>query len=73
MVTVPRGIGLWGDMVITLRDGQKAELRALERFKELKEYILKRRDELREAERPAAPKKAGAAQADKAEGSKGFA
>jgi hypothetical protein len=44
--TVPRGIGLWGDMVVTLRNGDKVEIRSLDRFKELKDYILERRDAL---------------------------
>lgn len=46
VVTIGRGIGLWGDMLVTLKDGSKIEMRALPRFMELKEYILKRRDEL---------------------------
>ena len=29
VVSVGRGIGLWGDMVITLRNGDKIELRSL--------------------------------------------
>ncbi len=36
---VPRGIGLWGDMVLTLRDGSRLELRALPKFRELNDYI----------------------------------
>jgi len=36
---VPRGIGLWGDMVVTLRDGSRLELRAIPRFRELYNYI----------------------------------
>ncbi|MBD2427024.1 PH domain-containing protein [Phormidium sp. FACHB-1136] len=39
IVTVPRGIGLWGDMVITLKDGSRLELRAMPRFREVYEYI----------------------------------
>ena len=46
VVTIGRGIGLWGDMVVTLRDGSKIEMRALPEYLELKAYILKRRDEL---------------------------
>jgi len=46
VVTIGRGIGLWGDMVITLNDGSKIEMRALPRFLEMKEYILKQRDDL---------------------------
>lgn len=33
-------------MVITLNNGDKIEMRALPQFRELKEYILTRRDEL---------------------------
>jgi len=46
VVSIPRGVGLWGDMVVTLRNGDKVELRALDRFKELEKYILDRKAEL---------------------------
>jgi nitrogen fixation protein len=36
---VPRGIGLWGDMVLTLRDGSRLELRAVPKFREISAYI----------------------------------
>jgi len=36
---VPRGIGLWGDMVLTLRDGNRLELRAVPKFREIYDYI----------------------------------
>ncbi|MBE9177588.1 PH domain-containing protein [Oculatella sp. LEGE 06141] len=39
IVTVPRGLGSWGDMVITLKDGSRLELRALPRFREVYDYI----------------------------------
>ncbi len=39
VVTVPRGWGSWGDMVVTLKDGNRLELRALPRFREIYEYI----------------------------------
>lgn len=39
IVTVPRGLGLWGDMVITLKDGSRLELRAVPRFRDLYTYI----------------------------------
>lgn len=39
VVTVPRGLGTWGDMVITLRDGSRLELRAVPRFREVYDYI----------------------------------
>lgn len=46
VVSIGRGVGAWGDMVITLRDGSKIEMRSLPRFKEMEAYILARRDEL---------------------------
>lgn len=39
IVTVPRGIGLWGDMVVTLKDGSRLELRALPKFRDIYAYI----------------------------------
>jgi len=39
VVTVPRGLGLWGDMVVTLRDGSRLELRSLPRFREIYDII----------------------------------
>jgi nitrogen fixation protein len=39
IIAVPRGIGLWGDMVLILKDGSRLELRAVPRFREVAEYI----------------------------------
>ena len=39
IVKVPRGIGFWGDMVLTLRDGSRLEMRAVPKFREIYEYI----------------------------------
>lgn len=39
VVTVPRGLGLWGDMVITLKDGSRLELRAVPKFRDTYDYI----------------------------------
>ncbi|HEY9631384.1 MAG TPA: PH domain-containing protein [Coleofasciculaceae cyanobacterium] len=39
VVTVPRGLGAWGDMVITLKDGSRLELRAMPKFREVYAYI----------------------------------
>ncbi|UBF24784.1 PH domain-containing protein [Kovacikia minuta CCNUW1] len=39
VVTVPRGFGSWGDMVITLRDGSRLELRSVPKFREVYDYI----------------------------------
>ena len=45
VVTVPRGLGAWGDMVLTLKDGSRLELRSLPRFREVYTYILERIDD----------------------------
>lgn len=42
IVTVPRGLGIWGDMVITLKDGSRLELRAMPRFRDVYSYISER-------------------------------
>ncbi|HHP7230433.1 MAG TPA: PH domain-containing protein [Xenococcaceae cyanobacterium] len=42
VVKVPRGIGLWGDLVITLKDKSRLELRAIPRFREISEYIAEK-------------------------------
>ncbi|HEY9698992.1 MAG TPA: PH domain-containing protein [Trichocoleus sp.] len=39
IVTVPRGLGLWGDMVITLKDGSRLELRGVPKFREVYDYM----------------------------------
>lgn len=39
---VPRGIGLWGDMVVVLRDGSRLEMRAVPKFRELYDYITEK-------------------------------
>ncbi len=45
VVTVPRGIGTYGDMVLTLRDGSRLELRAIPRFRETYDFINERLSE----------------------------
>lgn len=42
IVTVPRGLGLWGDMVVTLKDGSRLEMRAVPKFRETFNYINER-------------------------------
>ncbi|KAJ6324287.1 hypothetical protein OIU76_011567 [Salix suchowensis] len=37
---VPRFIGEWGDVVITLNDGTKVDLRSVPKFREIAEYCL---------------------------------
>lgn len=39
IVTVPRGFGIWGDMVITLNDGSRLEIRAIPKFREVYDYM----------------------------------
>lgn len=39
---VPRGIGLWGDMVVVLRDGSRLEMRAVPKFREIYDYITEK-------------------------------
>ncbi|MEO0374204.1 MAG: PH domain-containing protein [Cyanobacteria bacterium P01_A01_bin.17] len=39
IVTVPRGFGAWGDMVITLDDGSRLEMRAVPNFRDVSAYI----------------------------------
>jgi Bacterial PH domain len=41
-VTIPRGLGFWGDMVVTLKDGSRLELRSLPRYREIYDYINER-------------------------------
>jgi hypothetical protein len=42
IVKVPRGIGLWGDLVITLKDKSRLEMRAVPKFREIYDYIAER-------------------------------
>ena len=39
VVTVPRGLGFWGDMVVTLKDGSRLELRAVPNFRQVYDFI----------------------------------
>jgi nitrogen fixation protein len=41
-LTIPRGLGFWGDMVVTLKDGSRLELRSLPRYREIYDYINER-------------------------------
>ncbi|MBF2076963.1 MAG: PH domain-containing protein [Synechococcales cyanobacterium T60_A2020_003] len=44
VITVPRGLGLWGDMVITLKDGSRLELRAIPKFRDVADFITQQID-----------------------------
>ncbi|KAG7032201.1 hypothetical protein SDJN02_06244, partial [Cucurbita argyrosperma subsp. argyrosperma] len=50
---VPRFIGEWGDVVITLKDGTKVDLRSVPKFREIAKYCLSM------ADKPAVPKESG--------------
>jgi hypothetical protein len=39
IATVPRGLGAWGDMVLTMTDGSRLELRSVPKFRELEAFI----------------------------------
>ena len=45
VIAIGRGVGLWGDMVITLKNQEKIELRSLPDFKKLEEHIKSRMGE----------------------------
>ncbi|MGK7933518.1 MAG: PH domain-containing protein [Microcystaceae cyanobacterium] len=42
IVKIPRGVGLWGDIVVTLKDKSRLEMRAMPRFREISDYIAER-------------------------------
>ncbi|BAY13013.1 PH domain-containing protein [Calothrix sp. NIES-2098] len=42
IVKVPRGLGFWGDMVLTLRNGSRLEMRAVPNFRAVYDYINER-------------------------------
>lgn len=41
-MTIPRGLGFWGDMVVTLKDGSRLEMRSVPRYREVYDYINER-------------------------------
>jgi hypothetical protein len=42
IVKVARGVGLWGDLVVTLRDKSRLEMRSLPRYREIYDYIAQK-------------------------------
>ncbi|NEO84429.1 MAG: PH domain-containing protein [Spirulina sp. SIO3F2] len=42
IASVARGVGLWGDIVLTLRDGNRLEMRAIPRYRAISDYIAER-------------------------------
>ena len=49
VVCLPRGVGAWGDIVLTLKDGSRLEMRAVPNFREVTDYIVERLDEKAQA------------------------
>lgn len=39
---VPRGIGIWGDLVLTLKDRSRLEMRAVPNFRNTYDYIVEK-------------------------------
>ncbi len=42
VIAVPRGWGAWGDMVLTLKDGSRLEMRSMPNFRAAADYIKER-------------------------------
>lgn len=42
MIKVPRGVGMWGDIVVVLNDKSRLELRAMPKFREVYDYMAER-------------------------------
>ncbi|AMA08744.1 MULTISPECIES: PH domain-containing protein [unclassified Picosynechococcus] len=42
IVKIPRGFGLWGDLVVTLQDGSRLELRSMPNFREIYSHIAEK-------------------------------
>ena len=38
-IKIPRGLGMWGDMVLVMKDGSRLELRAIPQYVEIFNYI----------------------------------
>ncbi|MBC6419897.1 MAG: PH domain-containing protein [Prochloron sp. SP5CPC1] len=39
---LPRGVGLWGDIIVTLQDRSRLELRAMPQFREIADYMAQK-------------------------------
>ena len=42
VVKIPRGLGLYGDLVVTLQDGSRLELRAMPNFRDIYDHIAEK-------------------------------
>ncbi|WP_017325014.1 PH domain-containing protein [Synechococcus sp. PCC 7336] len=58
VASVPRGIGAWGDIVLTLKDGSRLEMRSVPEFRKVTDYILEKIDDrARQVSGPAGEKR----------------
>ncbi|OKH19394.1 PH domain-containing protein [[Limnothrix rosea] IAM M-220] len=39
---IPRGLGLYGDLIVTLQDGSRLELRSMPKFREIYDHIAQK-------------------------------
>ena len=42
IVKIPRGFGLWGDLIVTLQDGSRLELRSMPNFRDIYSHIAEK-------------------------------
>jgi nitrogen fixation protein len=42
IIRLPRAIGLWGDVVITLKNGTRLEMRAVPKFREICDFMAEK-------------------------------
>ena len=42
IIRIPRAIGIWGDVVITLKDGSRLEMRAVPKFREICDFMVEK-------------------------------
>ncbi len=42
LLKIPRGIGMWGDIVVVLKDKSRLELRAIPKFREIYDYMAEK-------------------------------
>jgi nitrogen fixation protein len=42
VVKIPRGFGLWGDIIVTLKDGSRLELRSVPKFRDVYQHIAEK-------------------------------
>lgn len=42
IVKIPRGLGMWGDLVLTLQDGSRLELRSMPNYRDIYDHIAQK-------------------------------